>query len=463
MLHLRRPTLLALTMLAALAGPVAAPAADPTTSTRSVAVQVVVPGAKTTQAGASGSGSYSYRDLVSVGAYEVASTQSRSKAQAAARTSSVSLLGGLVTAASATGAVRADGSGKAASGEIGGGVEGLVINGQAVAPGTSARFDVPGIGYVVTDERVVVSDPSSPAYRGFQVGLHLHLTEGWHDMPAGTEVLIGFADAGAQVAPEPRGGAAVPEPEPVETPPVVPAPPTFTPPPGYAPGDVAGYEDEGELPDTQDPPPGGFTVDPPIDAALRERLLGAGYLFPVAGGASFTNDFGAPRASTGFHQGIDLFGPLGTPLLAVTDGTLVNVGWNGLGGHRLWLQGDDGTYFYYAHLSAYAPIARERRARARGRSGRVPRQLGRGAHDALAPAFRDPSERQVGRGAIRVPDALDGKHGSVRRRHRRAPPAGGLHLAGRSGDRLDRPLVGLRPREHLARRRDPAAAAPGAR
>jgi murein DD-endopeptidase MepM/ murein hydrolase activator NlpD len=197
-------------------------------------------------------------------------------------------------------------------------------------------------------------------------------------------VLIGFADAGAQVAPEPRGGAAVPEPQaPVEPAPVVvPAPPTFTPPPGYAPGDVAGYQDEGELPDTQDPPPGGFTVDPPIDSALRERMLGAGYLFPVAGGASFTNDFGAPRASTGFHQGIDLFGPLGTPLLAVTDGTLVNVGWNGLGGHRLWLQGDDGTYFYYAHLSAYAPIARNG---ARVRAGDVVGFLGNSGEARTTP------------------------------------------------------------------------------
>mgnify|MGYP000078241412 CR=1 FL=1 len=38
-------------------------------------------------------------------------------------------------------------------------------------------------------------------------------------------------------------------------------------------------------------------------------------------------------------------------------GVLHNVGWNRLGGWRLWIEDTGGNWFYYAHLSAYAPIA----------------------------------------------------------------------------------------------------------
>jgi hypothetical protein len=45
--------------------------------------------------------------------------------------------------------------------------------------------------------------------------------------------------------------------------------------------------------------------------------------------------------------------------LAVSDGTLFLVGWNSLGGNRLWLRDLQGNEFYYAHLSAYSPSARD--------------------------------------------------------------------------------------------------------
>jgi murein DD-endopeptidase MepM/ murein hydrolase activator NlpD len=34
-----------------------------------------------------------------------------------------------------------------------------------------------------------------------------------------------------------------------------------------------------------------------------------------------------------------------------------SVGWNDLGGWRLWLRDRDGNEFYYAHLSAFSPFA----------------------------------------------------------------------------------------------------------
>lgn len=80
------------------------------------------------------------------------------------------------------------------------------------------------------------------------------------------------------------------------------------------------------------------------------------YVFPVDGGASYVDTYGANRSDIydGWHHGDDLFAPLGTPVVAVARGTLSLVGWNPLGGWRLWLTDRDGNSFYYAHLSGYS-------------------------------------------------------------------------------------------------------------
>jgi hypothetical protein len=100
------------------------------------------------------------------------------------------------------------------------------------------------------------------------------------------------------------------------------------------------------------------------------------YVFPVDGGASYTDTYGANRSDIydGWHHGDDLFAPLGTPLLAVANGTLTLVGWNAVGGWRLWLTDNKGNSFYYAHLSGYSSrILHNRHVRA----GQVIAFLGR--------------------------------------------------------------------------------------
>src|SRR4029453_529581 len=90
------------------------------------------------------------------------------------------------------------------------------------------------------------------------------------------------------------------------------------------------------------------------------KLTAAGYVFPVYGRATASDSFGAPRTTT-WHHGVDIFAPLGAPILAVADGTLFNVGWNDVGGNRFWLRDGAGNDFYHAPLSAFSPLAQEGR------------------------------------------------------------------------------------------------------
>jgi len=101
-------------------------------------------------------------------------------------------------------------------------------------------------------------------------------------------------------------------------------------------------------------------------ATLSGALPPGRYLFPVAGPTTFSNDWLNSRGGGRYHQGIDLFAARGTPVVAVADGSLFNVGYNGLGGWRLWVRDRSGNTFYYAHLSAYAPVATEGASVARG-------------------------------------------------------------------------------------------------
>jgi hypothetical protein len=91
------------------------------------------------------------------------------------------------------------------------------------------------------------------------------------------------------------------------------------------------------------------------------------YVFPVAGHPSFVDSYGGfrPDVSGNWHHGDDLFAPLGTPVVAVASGTLNRVGWEALGGWRLWIRDRHRNEFYYAHLSGYSPLAlKARRVRA---------------------------------------------------------------------------------------------------
>jgi murein DD-endopeptidase MepM/ murein hydrolase activator NlpD len=84
------------------------------------------------------------------------------------------------------------------------------------------------------------------------------------------------------------------------------------------------------------------------------EIVITGFVFPVTDPHTFSSTFGAPRSGGRTHEGADIFAPRWTPLVAAERGVIDNVGTGTLGGTKLWVIGESGTGYYYAHLQAYA-------------------------------------------------------------------------------------------------------------
>ena len=65
------------------------------------------------------------------------------------------------------------------------------------------------------------------------------------------------------------------------------------------------------------------------------------------------NSWGAPRSDGRSHQGVDIFAARGTPVLSATEGIVVRVGTNQLGGQVVNVLGPGRQVHYYAHLDRY--------------------------------------------------------------------------------------------------------------
>jgi murein DD-endopeptidase MepM/ murein hydrolase activator NlpD len=283
----------------------------------------------------------------SANASAFAVTGAAPSASATAEASSVVLFNGEITASTVTAKVRASASSKGGTGDsTGSQVTGLTVAGAALAAAPGTRVALGDWGYLVTLNQAG-SPTSSAGKRGLIIShaalvVHLNLDHG--GLPAGSEILVGYADATVEAAVAP---APPPKPKVQQKPARKPKPP-----------------DDRVRPERPKPPPAEEQAGPgqlppllPVPKALDVRLTSGGYVVPVYGPSSFSDTFGAARSNTGWHHGEDIFAPLGAPILAVTDGTIFSVGWNDVGGLRVWLRDRHGNEFYYAHLSAFSQLA----------------------------------------------------------------------------------------------------------
>jgi len=253
----------------------------------------------------------------------------------------LSLWGGEITADAVTARASAGTGYSGAGGNANGSaVTNLEIGGQPVSDAQVALGDW---GQLTIGSQGV--DRSAPdgakGYRGFVTELDIHLTADHGGLPSGSGIQIGYAEAAAQTAIATA---------PVEAPPATPAPPATTTTEQTTPGEAP----VGDLPSLRLRRNATAKSGP---LKLHPKLTARRYVFPVFGPVSFIDTFGAARSDVTYHHGDDIFGQLGQPLVACADATVFSVGWNKVGGNRLWLLDEQGNQFYYAHLSAFSTAA----------------------------------------------------------------------------------------------------------
>jgi len=282
------------------------------------------------------SGGFSYGEdptthapLVSSGSANAsasASTDVEASATASAEVNNLNVFNGEITATSIVAQAHATARAGAAKGDSSGStVTGLVALGQPVSGGTVPLADWGSLTVLGGGG----GGSAATGYHGSITALEVRLTADHGGLPAGTTILVGYAEVAAQAVATPAS-------------PVKPSKPKVP---------------KGSKASAPEPGTGGIPVRQPPQ--VTPKLTAGGYVFPVYGPSSFVDTFGAGRSdvSGGWHHGDDIFAPLGAPVLSVASGTVFSVGWNKIGGNRLWVRDGQGNLFYYAHLSAFTPLA----------------------------------------------------------------------------------------------------------
>jgi murein DD-endopeptidase MepM/ murein hydrolase activator NlpD len=107
----------------------------------------------------------------------------------------------------------------------------------------------------------------------------------------------------------------------------------------------------------------------PFEAQAGPVPVVTDFTCPVRGPMTFTDSWGAPRSGGRRHEGTDIMNAYGTPNVAVVSGTF-ETHHSGLGGLSIYLHGDDGHTYYYAHLSQIVgPDRRVAQGEVIGRTG----------------------------------------------------------------------------------------------
>jgi murein DD-endopeptidase MepM/ murein hydrolase activator NlpD len=228
----------------------------------------------------------------------------------------------------------------------------LHVEGGAVAvPRSGRRLRLGEWGYLIgLSQRFV--DTQAPGARRVRrlrtIGLDIHLLRRRSGLPAGADVQLAVAnlESPAPAAMQPAG-TTTPEPRTEVRRPMRVAVHH----PGRA-GATVGHS-------LAHPTNARATTQTHAPLTETPQLGPQRFIFPVVGDAFSGDTYGAFRSDApgGWHHGDDIFAPFGSPVVAVAAGTLNRVGWEHLGGWRLWVRDKFGDEFYYAHLAGYAPLA----------------------------------------------------------------------------------------------------------
>jgi murein DD-endopeptidase MepM/ murein hydrolase activator NlpD len=77
--------------------------------------------------------------------------------------------------------------------------------------------------------------------------------------------------------------------------------------------------------------------------------------FPVQSSFEFVDSWGSARSGGRSHKGTDIMNPRGTPILAIENGVIERHSSHHLGGLAIYLRGDSGALYYYAHVDSFGP------------------------------------------------------------------------------------------------------------
>lgn len=114
--------------------------------------------------------------------------------------------------------------------------------------------------------------------------------------------------------------------------------------------------------------------------APGEIPVATGFICPIAGPVAFTDSWGDPRSGGRRHKGTDLMNPRGTDNVAVVSGEMESHH-SGAGGLSVYLHGDDGNTYFYAHLQeVVGPNRRVAQGEVIGRTGNSGNARGASPH-----------------------------------------------------------------------------------
>src|SRR3954447_3319500 len=320
-------------------------------SANAFAIRVVAPGQTGATAGAGSAPPYHVSfgngfaypadgSVATVGSFGVSAQSdagTRATASASGEAQTVSLFGGEITVTAANAKAGGRTAGRTATGDLArSSVTGLTVLGQPATASANGRVALADWGYLITLEQgtdTSAGPGGAQAFHGFVTAIDVHLTADHGNLPAGSEIQIGYAEVNVQAPAPPKQKPVPPASKRAKKTPRAPEPTRKR------------HHGIGPL--------------LPVPPNVQPKLTAGGYVFPVYGPSSFGDTFGAFRGDVpgNWHHGDDIFAPLGAPILACADRLVFSAGWNDVGGNRLWLRDSQGNEFYYAHLSAFTPLA----------------------------------------------------------------------------------------------------------